>query len=111
MPGQFSPPVRTSLGKAGNVAHAVTAPLRAAEILLTEWPTTWTARHIEARKAVLEALVRSHDAAAMAKARVAFSEVAAEAGILLPEPRISRAGDGFNTPDWNAPKQMLKRDR
>ncbi len=66
MRSQFSSPVRVSLGKAGNVAHAVTTPMRAAEILLSEWPTTWSGRHIETRKAVLEAMVRAHDHAAMA---------------------------------------------
>ena len=111
MPGQFSPPVRVSLGRAGNVAHAVASPKKAAEILLTGWPTDWTAKHLAARKAVLKAMESAHTAAALARARKAFAEAADEAGILLPEPPKSLAREGFRTPDWNGRKHRPKRDR
>ncbi len=111
MPGQFSPPVRITLGRAGNVAHAVTSPEKAAEILLAEWPTGWTPKHLAARKAVLKAMENAHAGAAMARARKAFAAAAEEAGILLPEPPKSQAPEIFRTPDWNRPKRKLKRDR
>ncbi len=111
MPGQFSPPVRVSLGRAGNVAHAVTSPEKAAEILLTGWPADWTSKHLAARKAVLQAMESAYTAATLARARKAFAEAADEAGILLPEPAKSVARKGFRTPDWNKPKHRPKRDR
>lgn len=111
MPGQFSPPVRISLGRAGNVAHAVTSPEKAAEVLLTDWPTRWTPKHLAARKAVLNAMESAYTPAALARARKAFAEAADEAGILLPEPPKSVAREGFKTPEWNRPKVRLKRDR
>lgn len=109
MPGQFSPPVRVSLGRAGNVAHAVTSPEKAAEILLTDWPVNWTSKHLAARKAVLQAMESAYTAATLARARKAFAEAADEAGILLPEPAKSVARKGFRTPDWT--RRKPKRDR
>lgn len=111
MPGQFSTPVRVSLGRAGNVAHAITSPEKAAEILLTDWPTSWTAKHLAARKAVLKAMESAYTTATLARARNAFAEAADEAGILLPESPKSIARGGFKTPDWNRPQRKLKRDR
>ncbi|MEX0406898.1 DUF982 domain-containing protein [Aquibium sp. LZ166] len=111
MPGHFSPPVRVCLGRAGNVAHAVTSPEKAAEILLTDWPTGWTPKHLAARKAVLKAMESAYTTATLARARKAFAAAADEAGILLPEPPNSAARQGFKTPDWNRPMGRLKRDR
>lgn len=108
MPGQFSPPVRVSLGRAGNVAHSVTSPEKAAEILLTDWPTNWTAKHLAARKAVLKAMESAYTAATLARARDAFAEAADEAGILLPEPPKSVARSGFRMPGWNSARQKLE---
>ncbi|MEX0406783.1 DUF982 domain-containing protein [Aquibium sp. LZ166] len=100
MPGYFSPPVRVTLGRAGNITHAVTSPEKAAEVL-TDWPTNWTAKHLAVRKAVLRAMESAYTAATLARARKAFAEAADEAGILVPEPPKSRARQGFRTPDWN----------
>ena len=110
MPGQFSPPVRVSLGRAGNVAHAVTSPEKAAEILLTDWPTDWTSKHLAARKAVLKAMQSAYTAATIARARKAFAEAADEAGILLPEPPKSVARQGAKSPGIRS-KRKLRRDR
>jgi hypothetical protein len=106
----FSPPVRVALGKAGNVTHAVTRAERAAEILLNEWPARPTKKQLDARRAVLHALMNMKDAAAAMKARAAFEAAAEEAGILMPERPKSIAPADFKTPDWNRPKPKLKRD-
>ncbi|APH74198.1 DUF982 domain-containing protein [Aquibium oceanicum] len=95
MPGQFSPPVRVSLGRAGNVAHAVTSPEKAAEILLTDWPTNWTKKHLAARKAVLQSMESAFTVGTLTRARKAFADAADEAGILLSEPPKSVAREGF----------------
>lgn len=110
MSSQFSPPVRVALGKAANVTHAVTRAERAAEILLNEWPASPTKKQMDARRAVLHALMNMKDATAAAKAREAFAAAADEAGILMPAPPTSIARAGFKTPDWNRPKRKLKRD-
>lgn len=108
---QFSPPVRVSTGKAGNVALAVTSPEKAAEILLNKWPTTWSPKHLAARKAVLKAMESANSDATLTKARKAFADAADEAGILLPEPPKSLAPAGFRTPDWNRTKRQSTRAR
>ena len=97
----FSPPVRVALGKAGNVAHAVTSPERAAEILLLEWPVEPGSRHLAARKAVLAALQSARDAKAASDARAAFEAAAEEAGILMPERPRSLAPSTAKTPRWS----------
>ena len=110
MPGQFSPPVRVLLGRAGNVAHAVTSPEKAAEILLTGWPVNWTSKHLAARKAVLQAMESTYTAATVARARQAFAEAADEAGILLSEPPKSVTREGFKSPDLSRREGKMKRD-
>ena len=107
---QFSPPVRLALSRAGNVAHAVTSPEKAAEILLTDWPTNWTPKHLAARKAVLKAMESAYTAASIARARKAFAEAADEAGILLSEPPKSVAREGFKSPDLSRREGKMKRD-
>lgn len=111
MPGQFSPPVRVSIGKAGNIAHGVASPEKAAEILLEQWPAPWGPKHLAARKAVLRAMESAYTTATLASARRAFSEAAEEAGILLPEPPPSLAPKSFRTPEWTQPMRPIKRDR
>ncbi|APH74168.1 DUF982 domain-containing protein [Aquibium oceanicum] len=108
MSDQFSAHFRVSLGRAGNLAHAVTSPEKAAEILATDWPTNWTAKHLSVRKAVLKAMESAYT---VTTARKAFAEAADEAGILLPEPPKSVAREGFKSPAWTRSKGKLKRDR
>lgn len=107
---EFSPPVRVALGKAGNITHVVTSAERAADILLNDWPAEGGRKHLAARRAVLRALEAARDAKAASDARKAFAAAASEAGILMPEPPKSVAGEGFKSPDWNRPKRKLRRD-
>lgn len=107
---EFSPPVRVTLSKAGNVTHVVTSAERAADILLNDWPSEGGRKHLAARKAVLRALEAAGDAKAASDARKAFTAAAEEAGILMPEPPKSVARAGFKSPDWHSPKRKLKRD-
>jgi hypothetical protein len=66
---------------------------------------------MDARRAVLHALMNMKDAAAAMKARAALEAAAEEAGILIPERPKSIAPADFNTPGWNRPKPKLKRER
>jgi hypothetical protein len=59
----------------------VTNTHQAADLLLNQWPVQPGPKHLAARKAVLKAMTRHRDAKALAAARKAFDEAAAEAGI------------------------------
>lgn len=105
MSERFDKPVHVML-KTGKT-FVIERPLRAAEALLHEWPTQGGSKHLAARKAVLKALENAQDGMLAAKARRAFEDAAAEAGVLMPAE--VRPTGGRPSPKWRG-KRKLKRD-
>lgn len=78
--GWFDKPVPVILPGKANVTHNVSNVFQAVEILLKRWPTKGGPAHLQARMACLAAM---EGTVSPGEARLAFTDAAAEAGILV----------------------------
>lgn len=91
-------PVRIQLG---GVTHIIFDNVRAAEILLMEWPTSHDAHHRAAQETILRAMRRPDDPHLTEQSRVAFAVAAREAGILTGGRTVAIVKYGYHLVDMD----------